>query len=997
MLRKYTHKCFIGKLVLFLVLNLWFAHPATSQNYFQQEVNYSIRVTLDDNNHALHAYETLEYVNHSPDTLTYLLFHLWPNAYSNNETALARQLFNLHGKKKLFEDPKLKGYIDSLDFRIEGLKVQWNLLPGFPDICRINLNSVLNPGETITITTPFYVKLPVSETSRFGHIGQSYQVSQWYPKPAVYDLSGWHAMPYLDQGEFFSEFGNFEVSITLPDNYTVGATGDLQNSSELERLEKLAADTSWLREFYFGTPNFPASSQQFKTLTYTGKQIHDFAWFADKRFHVRKDSIVLPASGRKVTSWILFTDVQASLWLNALPYVKDAITDFSRWIGDYPYNSFTAVQSSLTAGAGMEYPGLTVIGLADDAYDLDAVLAHEIGHNWFYSALGFNERRYPYLDEGLTSAYETRYMTGKYPDKKLWEVYFKNRKLAKFLHIENMPVQRMQEIGWLIQARGNTEQPLNLEAPDYSEENYNILIYYKSALGYSYLRAYLGDAVFDSIMHNFYFQWKNRHPGPADIRAIFESQTGKNLAWFFDDFLQTTKRMDYKIIRYENNRLLVKNMGELNSPLPVSGMEGDSVLFSTWADGFNGEKWIELPAFDSREIKIDAGHVTPELYRLNNNIRTAGIFRKADPIRTQLYFTMEDPDKRSLMYIPLVNWTRENGYMLGIALHNGFLIPKPVEYFFTPFYTFKKPGIAGSGRISYNITPFNTAFRLIKFTLEGTQFGAPADQNYHVVKGGINVFFRPSYANNPLMHCLSINYLAATDLHRAELGEKAKMSSYLQASYSVEKSRLVNPYSMLLKLEASTSYQKVWLVFNYRYSYRGKNNGLDARVYAGTMLRNTSEVAFYGIAAGGRSGPEQYLFDGTYPDRFTPFAQTFLARQVMFSEGSLVSPVNQKLGYSKRLVSFSFASSLPGKAGRIPIKPFINVLFNDHGMNTTRNSPVFFEAGLKGGIWNIFEIYMPLLVSGNIQSVSSSMKERIRITLNLDLSNQVKMKVASVK
>jgi Peptidase family M1 domain len=988
---------FSGKVILFLLFNVWFVNAADAQKYFQQEVNYSVQVTLNDKSHTLSAFETIQYVNNSPDTLRYLLFHLWPNAYSGNNTALARQLFNLHGKNKLFEDQQLKGYIDSLDFKIEGQKVQWSLLPGSADICRIDLNNPLCPGASIHISTPFYVKLPLSETSRFGHIGQSYQVSQWYPKPAVYDISGWHAMPYLDQGEFFSEFGNFEVHITLPDNYTVGATGDLQTSRELERLENLAADTSWLKEFYFGTPKFPASSQQFKTLKYTGKHIHDFAWFADKRFHVRKDNVTLPESGREVTTWIMFTDVQASLWLNAMPNVKDAITYFSNRIGDYPYNSFTVVQSSLTAGAGMEYPGLAVIGLANDAYELDGVLAHEIAHNWFYGALGFNERRYPYLDEGFTTAYETRYMTGKYPDKKLWEVYFKNRKLAKFLHIENMPLQRMQEIGWLIQARGNTEQPLNLASPDYSEENYNILIYYKSAQGYNYLRAYLGDSVFDPVMHDFYQEWKFRHPSPADIRSFFELRTGKNLDWFFDDFLKTTKRMDYKIIRYENNRLLVKNMGELNSPLLVSGMAGDTVLFSTWADGFEGKKWIELPVKNCVEIKIDAGHVTPELYRLNNNIRTRGIIRRSDPILTQLYFTMEDPDKRSLMYIPLVNWTRENGYMIGIALHNGFLIPKPVEYFFTPFYTFNKPGIAGSGHISYNIFPFNSTVRLIKFTIEGTQFGAPADQNYRVAKGSFNLFFSPKFANNPLLQSVSVNYIAATDLYQAELGEIAKMSSYLQGSYLVEKSRLVNPYQLQVMLEANKLYQKVSLIFNYRYSYRGKNNGLDIRFYTGTMLSNTSQVPFYGIAAGGRSGPEQYLYEGTYPDRFTPFPQTFLSRQVMFSEGSLVSPVNQSLGYSKQLVSFSIASSLPGKAGRIPIKPFINLLFNDHGLDTRHDSPVFFEAGLKAGLWNIFEIYVPLLVSANIQSVSNTLKDRIRITLNLDLSNQMKMKVGSVK
>ena len=996
-MKKLPDTCITWKVILFSAIALWHFPDAAAQEYFQQEVNYSIDVTLNDKIHELNAFETLGYTNNSPDTLKFLFFHLWPNAYSNNATELGKQLFSLKGKEKLFEDPELKGYIDSLDFKIDGLMVQWILLPGFPDICRISLNTSLNPGGQIIITTPFHVKLPKGVSSRLGHIGESYQISQWYPKPAVYDRSGWHQMPYLEQGEFYSEFGSYEVNITLPDNYTVGATGDLQNKQESSRLDSLAADTSWKKDIYFGTPKFPPSSQQVKTLTYTGNQIHDFAWFADKRFHVRKGNIMLPESGSTVTTWVMFTDKQAQLWLDAIPYVNRAILDFSNWIGDYPYHSFTAVQSSLTAGAGMEYPGLTVIGLADDGYDLDAVITHEIGHSWFYSALGFNERRYPYLDEGLTTAYENRYMLNRYPGKKLWEVYFKNRKLARFFHIKDMPVERMQEIGWLIQARANIEQPVNLTSAAYSDANYNMMIYYKAALGFNYLRAYLGDSVFDPIMHDYYREWKFRHPQPDDLRTSFESMTGKNLGWFFDDFLGTTKRMDYKVIRFENHKLLVKNKSEIASPVMIAGMTADSVYFEKWVDGFEGEKWIDLPQGNYQEIKIDPGHLTPELYRLNNNTNTSGIFSKSDPIRTQFYFTMEDPDKRSIMYIPVVNWTRENSYMLGVAVHNGFLMPKPIEYFFMPFYTFRKPGVAGFGRISYNSIPYNTFIRLVKFTLEGTQFGAPGDQNYHKVKAGIDLFFMPEKLNNPLTHSIFGYYIAATDLYRIELAEKAKMSSYLQLGYHLEKSRLVNPYSMQVTFEAHNSYQKVSMVLNYTHSYRGKDNGLDMKLFAGTMLQNTSGVPFYSLAPGGRGGSEQYLYDGTFPDRFTPFPETFLSRQAMFSEGNLVSPVNDSLGYSKRLISVSFTSSLPGKAGRIPVKPFANILLNDHGFNTSHDSPVFFEAGLKAGIWDVIEFYAPLLVSANIQSVASTIKERIRITLNLDLSKQVTRKAGLFK
>ncbi|MDZ7774561.1 MAG: hypothetical protein U5L09_02570 [Bacteroidales bacterium] len=163
-------------------------------------------------------------------------------------------------------------------------------------------------------------------------------------------------MSYLDQGEFYSEFGRFEIAITLPENYTVGATGNLQNPEEAERLDKIASDTSWMNVPIVGKVDFPVSSNRLKTLRYTADPVHDFAWFADKRFNVAKGKVRLPGTGREVTTTVMFTNRQAYLWKDALDYVNDAILWLSDKTGDYPYESFTAVQSALSAGYGMRVP-----------------------------------------------------------------------------------------------------------------------------------------------------------------------------------------------------------------------------------------------------------------------------------------------------------------------------------------------------------------------------------------------------------------------------------------------------------------------------------------------------------------------------------------------------------------------------------------------------------------------------------------------------------------
>ena len=974
------------RLIFFIILLvLWPSQNVLCQEYFQQEVNYKISVSLNDSRHELNGFESIEYINNSPDELDYIYFHLWPNAYSGNQTELAKEIFRTEGKKKLFNDPELRGFIDSIDFVVDGQSVQWNTVEGSPDICKIVLRKPLNSGDTISISTPFHVKIPKGVTSRMGHIGESYQISQWYPKPAVYDRTGWHEMPYLDQGEFYSEFGTFDVTITLPANYIVAATGNLQNEKEKLFLDSLASDNSWMTKPDFGGAGFPPSSAQTKSLRFTENNIHDFAWFADKRFNVLKGKVNLPESGKEVTTWVMFTNQEAQLWLNGISFVNAVIMRFSEWCGDYPYNSFIAVQSALSSGAGMEYPGLTVIGLAEDSYLLDEVIAHEISHSWFYGALGSNERRYPYLDESLASAYESRYMKDKYPEKKLWEISLRNEKAAQVFRIQDMPVQVAQEIEWMIPGRENTEQAPNLAAQNYSYDNYGSIVYFKAGQGFNYLRAWLGDSIFDSAIHDYYLTWKFKHPGPEDLRSIFESHTEKDLSWFFDDFLGTTKRLDYKIINLEGDSLLIENKGELNAPLSIAELSGNSIVSEKWEDGFSGRKWIKTGFENFEEIKIDPDHNMTELYRLNNNISSSGLFRKSDPLQLRLLFTFEDTEKGTLLYTPVFNWNTSDGFMAGVALLNSTLLSKPIEYFIIPLYTFSSNKLAGYGKISFNITPYNSLIRSAKVTLEGEKLGAPGNQDYKKIKIGLNLAFNPESMINPIYKNAFGSFTLASDISDLLDLKKTELLPFAELGYEIQRSSIVNPFNLLFLLEGGSTYHKSSVDLNYKLSYYGRNNGLDIRLFAGAMLKNDTSNPYYAFSTSGRGGRELYMFDGFFPDRFGESTNTLWSRQMNISEGGIVTPLSDTLDYSQWIFSLTLSSSLPGKTSIIPVRPFVNVSLSNPGSDIKDKAQLFFEAGLKAGIWNFFEIYIPLIVSDNINSVSGNFKERIRFVFKLDM------------
>ncbi|MDW8335057.1 MAG: M1 family metallopeptidase, partial [Bacteroidia bacterium] len=389
---------------------------AWGQNYFQQQTDYIIRVRLDDQKHRLTATEEIRYTNNSSDVLKEMYFHLWPNAYSSKRTAWAKQMVE-NGKSEFHFAPKSqRGYIAGLDFKVDGRPVKWQKDPFNPDVARLDLADYpIAPGQTVVVSTPFEVQIPAS-FSRLGRVGQQYQITQWYPKPAVYDRFGWHPMPYLDQGEFYSEFGTFDVYIDIPSEYVVGATGDLQfdTPDAAKEVEFLRERERLSRQLLSRT--LPKDSLPFPTKTLDGRKVlhfrqdrcHDFAWFCDKQYYVLTSSMNLPESGRTVKLVAMFNDKHKKNWAAATDYLRDAIYYYSTWVGEYPYNVVTAVDGALSAGGGMEYPTITVVSGGGGPDALREVIVHEVGHNWFYGILGSNERDHPWMDEGLNSYYEYR-------------------------------------------------------------------------------------------------------------------------------------------------------------------------------------------------------------------------------------------------------------------------------------------------------------------------------------------------------------------------------------------------------------------------------------------------------------------------------------------------------------------------------------------------------------------------------------------------------------
>src|SRR5690606_6038803 len=212
----------------------------------------------------------------------------------------------------------------------------------------------------------------------------------------------------------YSEYADFDVSLTVPSGYVVGATGVLQTEDELKVYKSIGARNAAARN---KKPRrySPPSKGKTKTLTWQARHVPDFAWFADQDIVIQYDTVRL-ASGKVIDAFSYYHNRKKTIWNNSIDYIEDAVRKYSSWIGDYEYPTVQVFEGPANnSSGGMEYPMITLITSPDASVEsLDAVIAHEIGHNWFMSMLGSNERNHTWMDEGLNTYYQFRYEAEKY-------------------------------------------------------------------------------------------------------------------------------------------------------------------------------------------------------------------------------------------------------------------------------------------------------------------------------------------------------------------------------------------------------------------------------------------------------------------------------------------------------------------------------------------------------------------------------------------------------
>jgi hypothetical protein len=910
-------------------------------NYFQQQVNYTIDVTLNDVENTLDGFEIINYTNNSPDTLHYIWFHLWPNAYKNDRTAFSEQLLQLGRSDFYFSDEAKRGYINRLDFKVNDKTASLKDDSLYIDIAKLILPSPLLPGQTIKISTPFHEKIPFN-FSRGGYVDHTYQITQWYPKPAVFDYKGWHPIPYLDQGEFYSEFGNFHVQITVPENYLVAATGELQNADEkkwlLEKADKSEADEKTViakkelivknkktltkngekvkkryqptihkkKKIIVNITEAPPVSEKTKTLIYEQKNVHDFAWFANKNFLVRHDTLQL-ASGKIIEAWSFFLPSDLSVWKNSIQFIKDAVRTRSKWLGEYPYNTVCAVEAKLGFSGGMEYPTITSISPTEDEQSLDMVIEHEVGHNWVYGILATNERDHPWMDEGMNTYFDNHYGQLKYPKK--------NEPQEEFLE-KRIPADD-EDLVYRSQLTAKKDQPIETPSQDFSETNYDVIAYYKTGLWMQKLQDFVGKNVFDSCLHEYYNRWKFKHPNPEDFKKVVEEVSGKKVDSLFS---------------------LLSKKGSLEPE-------------------------------EKKEFKVAT------------------------------FFNFRNTDKYNYLFLsPAFGYSYYDKIMIGAFIHN-YTLPEPKFHFFVaPLYATGSRSVNGIARAGYNIMSYGL-IRKAEISLSAEKFsmdeftdltGTKNYLGFSKIVPSVKLIFRNKNATSSVKKWLqwktyfvreaSLSFQRDTVLQQ-DIISYPKSNRYLnQLSFGLENNRALYPYSSTIVLQQANNFLRFSFEGKYIFNYP-KGGGMNARLFAGKFMYlgpktiyKQFETERYHLNMTGPNGYEDYTYSNYFIGR-NEF-QGASSQQIMIRDGSFKvrsDLLSSKIGKTDNwLIAFNLTSDFPKDlnpfqifTSKNPLKIFFDVgTYAEAWQKNASTGKFIYDVGLQIALYkNLINIYVPVLYS----------------------------------
>ena len=570
--------------------------------YWQNTARYRIKVNFDPKSRLIKGVVNIDYVNNSPDTLTQLLFKLYPNLYKKGVPHDS----NIQPDDQTDGVDISKVVIDDKEQDLKGIRIQGTNMPVVPDV-------VILPGQTVHCSVNYSYTLNKTSHIRTGQIDPgSFFIAYFFPRIAVYDdVDGWNKYPYLGSQEFYNDFCKFDAEITLPGDYVVWATGDLKNpdavlkSKYVQRIAKAnkqdnVTDIITETDLREGRVTIPGASHTWKFVADT---VTDFVFAASNHYMWKASSLVVdPRTGRRTRVDAVFNPKHKD-YNEVVNYARKTVEamsyTFPKWPFPYPHETiFDGLDQ-------MEYPMMVNDNPLENATDAIELTDHEIFHTMFPFYMGINETKYAWMDEGWATIGE--WLISPMIDPKIEDPYGVEA-------VENS-------------AGSEEDQPVITLTTQLSGASGFTDSYPKPAMAYLFVKDLLGDELFTKALHNYINNWHGKHPGPFDFFNSMNAGAGRNLNWFWKRWFFDSGIPDLAISKVSTDdgkcRVQIKAVGSKPVPidLNVEYSDGSTKIIhrdiTCWEQGNTGVSLVWETTKTIKKLTLGSLH-TPDADKTNN-------------------------------------------------------------------------------------------------------------------------------------------------------------------------------------------------------------------------------------------------------------------------------------------------------------------------------------------------------------------------------------------
>lgn len=929
--------------VLLTILGLcFFCSTLSGQN------KIDVNAIVDIETKTISITQTIVYKNETEDTLEDIYLNDWNNSYSNKSTPLAKRFEEEFSTKFHLAKSEQRGFTLITSIEDDSDRLDFNYLKLHPDVIKVSLNQSLKPGESYNLKLSYILVLPDATFTGYGITkNKDFELKHWYITPTVYD-GKWQYYSNKNLNDLFVPKTDITIALEHPINYRTTSELDLVNmiTDKEKRKQTTILYGKDRIDTYLSLEKFPL---------YRIVQTDDLIFISNinEKGLPSVDKAILTDRIGKFLTENLGKYPHKRLLVSEIDYSKDPL---------YGLNQLPDFLSP--------FP---------DQFQYELKLLKTSLKKYLNNILLLNPRKEHWLSEGLQVYFLMKYVETYYPDMKLLG------KLANFwgiraFHASDLDFNFQYFLYSMEIARKNRDQPLSTSKDSLIKFNSNIASKYKAGVGLNYLDDFTEDIQLTEIIKEFLESYKLKTVYIKDFESFLNSKTSKDVDWFFNDYVETRKKIDFKISDIETTndsiKLTIKNKRDNSMPISLFKMSNDSVMEKLWVENINGLKTLSLPKDNTDKFVLDYGNVVPEFNQRDNYRSVNGSFLNNKPLQFRLFKDIEDPNYNQIFFMPLAEFKNiYDGLTLGAKVYNKTILRKRLNYRFSPQYATKSKSLTGTTSIFYTHNIENKNLFDVTYGITAGYQSFAEDAFFTRIRPSISFSFR----NDDDFRADQVDNISAryVSINR-DIGENATVEidepdyGVFNLRYTHFNPGIINYSRFNTDLQIADNFSKLSLNYEFRKLTKSNRN-INLRLFAGIFLDNDTnpDSNFFSFAL---DRPTDYLFDLNYLGRSE--AAGLFSQQIIIAEGGFKSMLETPFA-NQWMTTANFSTS---------IWRYIQA-YGDLGLvkNKFSSAKFVYDSGIRLNlVEDYFELYFPLYSNLGWEIAQPDYDQRIRFIITVD-------------